>query len=458
MSSDENRKLLLRYFIRDEFTSRLLKTCNMKSRVCRGGSSDLYKLLISSPATPQYMKTDPEHLQIVSGMGHTYIRYNDTEANPPRYIYIDPTIAQFNATFEGIFVGTIQDLQAIANRQKNMKGYKLNLGDYLGSNYKDKGYPLPPLIIEKQMMISAQKGASRRTRRNSKLNKHSKSNRNKSIKRSNKTQRGGSSKEKPIVYYIVSDNFGDGINPLIFNHFMKSPPVYKHLWEAPPKPTAPFILGIGSLLSLRMDVDASQQIVCGSGFIEKDKIPQKPLRIISVRGPMTRQKFLDAHIPCPERYGDMALLIRYIIKPPTNALVTKRFKYGIIPHYVDKDHPYIKQIRARPECTIIDINQAKTPEKFVKELHECTYILSSTLHGIIICDSYGIPAHHISLTDKVVGGTWKFRDYYASVGRQYNSIDIKTPYETLESTLPKYTVFFDFDNYYNYMKKALGSL
>ena len=444
MSSDENRKLMLRYFIRDEFTPRLLKTCNMKSRVCRGGSRDLYKLLVTSPATGQYMKTDPEHLQIVSGMGHTYIRYKDTESNPPRFIYIDPTIAQFNATFEGIFVGTIEDLRAIANRQKNMRGYKLNLGDYLGSNYKNGGHPLPPLIIEKQMMESAKGGRkSHRTRKSKTKNKR-------------KTQRGGS--KATIVYYIVSDNFGDGINPLIFNHFMKSQPVYKHLWEAPPKPTAPFILGIGSLLSLRMDVDASQQIVCGSGFIEKDKVPQKPLRIISVRGPLTRQKFLDAHIPCPERYGDMALLIRYIIRPPANALVTKRFKYGIIPHYVDKDHPYIKQMRARPECTIIDINQAKTPEKFVKELHECNYILSSTLHGIIICDSYGIPAHHIALTDKVVGGTWKFRDYYASVGRNYGSVDIKTPYESLESTLPKYMVFFDFDNYYNYMKKELSSL
>jgi len=449
MSSDENRKLMLRYFIRDEFTSRLLKTCNMKSRVCRGGSSDLYKLLVTSPATGQYMKTDPEHLQIVSGMGHTFIRYKDTESNPPRFIYIDPTIAQFNATFEGIFVGTIEDLQAIAKRQKNMRGYKLNLGDYLGANYKNGGHPLPPLIIEKQMMESAKGGGKARQTRKIK----SKSNRRR------KTQRGGSkAKAETIVYYIVSDNFGDGINPLIFNHFMNSQPVYKHLWQAPPKPTAPFILGIGSLLSLRMDVDASQQIVCGSGFIEKDKVPQKPLRIISVRGPMTRQKFLDAHIPCPERYGDMALLIRYIIRPPANALVTKRFKYGIIPHYVDKDHPYIKQMGARPACTIIDINQAKTPEKFVKELHECNYILSSTLHGIIICDSYGIPAHHISLTDKVVGGTWKFRDYYASVGRNYGSIDIKTPYESLESTLPKYTVFFDFDNYYSYMKKTLSSL
>jgi len=94
------------------------------------------------------MKTDTEHLQIVSGMGHTYIRYKVPES--ARYLYIDPTIAQFNSTFEGIFVGSIEDLRAIADKQKNMKGYKLDLGDYLGPNYEAKR--LPPLEIDRKGM------------------------------------------------------------------------------------------------------------------------------------------------------------------------------------------------------------------------------------------------------------------------------------------------------------------
>lgn len=161
MSTAENAKLILRYLIRDAFSERLKQTCNMKSRICRGGSRDLYTLLIKSKSMASEMNLDKEHLQIVSGMGHTFIRYKDD--NYKRYLYIDPTIAQFNSTFDGIFVGDEQDLRNIAVKQKNLRGYKLNLGDYLGPNYEAKTSPLPPLKIESQMMDEcAKSGGTRR--------------------------------------------------------------------------------------------------------------------------------------------------------------------------------------------------------------------------------------------------------------------------------------------------------
>jgi pyruvyltransferase len=261
-------------------------------------------------------------------------------------------------------------------------------------------------------------------------------------------------KHEPItVYYYISKNFGDGINPLIFNHLMKKKPIYKHIHTTPIKSSTPYIVGIGSILSMR-NVQSSHQIICGSGFIKKERVPQKPLRILSVRGPMTRQKFLDGGIDCPEIYGDMALLLRFIIKPPIHRNI--RFKYGIIPHYVDKNTDFVKMARKNPDCRVIDIEQADTPEKFVKEINECDIILSSTLHGIIICDSYAIPAYHIVLTDKLMGGDWKFKDYYGSVRRTYSTVDINQPLESLN--LEPYEVHFDFDGYYKYMKKELNSL
>jgi len=164
MSTAENAKLILRYSIRDEFTEKLRQSCNMKSRVCRGGSRDLYTLLIKSKSMASEMNLDKEHLQIVSGMGHTFIRYKDDTYK--RYIYIDPTIAQFNSSFDGIFVGDEQDLRNIVIKQKNLKGYKLNLGDYLGPDYEGKTFALPPLTIESQMMEEcAKSGGTRRIKK-----------------------------------------------------------------------------------------------------------------------------------------------------------------------------------------------------------------------------------------------------------------------------------------------------
>ena len=261
-------------------------------------------------------------------------------------------------------------------------------------------------------------------------------------------------KSKMIVYHCLDKNLGDGINPIVFNGLCKKGFTFKDMSKIPKHSEKPYILGIGSILSWNKDTDSSNQIICGSGFIHKDRIPQKPLRIISVRGTMTRDKFLDAGIECPPIYGDLALLLRYIIPP---VACKKKYTFGIIPHYVDKEHPFILDAAKNPDWKVIDINQAYTPENFVKEIHECECILSSTLHGIIICDSYGIPAHHISLSDKVIGGDWKFRDYYSSVKRKYKQIDITDISKLKKQTTP-YKVKFDFDGYYAYMKKHLASI
>jgi hypothetical protein len=100
---------------------------------------------------------------------------------------------------------------------------------------------------------------------------------------------------------------------------------------------------------------------------------------------------------------------------------------------------------------IIDILQANTVAKFVEEIHTCELILSSSLHGIILADSYNIPAYHTILSNNVIGGEFKFRDYYASVGREYFHVTI----DELEKCVP-YTVKFDFEEYYNYIKTSLA--
>jgi hypothetical protein len=135
------------------------------------------------------------------------------------------------------------------------------------------------------------------------------------------TRKNRKSPARIIVYHCKSKNFGDGINPLIFNHFFKDTnvkPIYKDIETLPfhSERRDPCILGVGSILSWNSKKDASNQIICGSGFIDKNKIPQKPRKIISIRGIKTRKKFLDAKIQAPVIYGDLALLLKFIIPPP----------------------------------------------------------------------------------------------------------------------------------------------
>jgi hypothetical protein len=148
----EDAKLLLRDSIRSDFSDKM--TCDMKSRSCRGGSRELYKLIVQS--TPTYMKTDPDHLQIISGLRHTFIRYKDDEFN--RFLYIDPTIGQFDASFDGIFVGDQEDLAVIAEKTKAQR-YKLGLNDYT------EKYVGQFLSVEKRLMeLNSKKSRARKSK------------------------------------------------------------------------------------------------------------------------------------------------------------------------------------------------------------------------------------------------------------------------------------------------------
>lgn len=173
---------------------------------------------------------------------------------------------------------------------------------------------------------------------------------------------------------------------------------------------------IGSILSFAND----HSIVWGSGFISQNSSSKGKPDIRCVRGPMTRTKFLEQGIPCPEKYGDPAVLMRDIYTPKSEI----RYKYGVIPHYVDVDHPAIKDFISRDDALYINIRSAETPFKLIDEIAQCEVIYSSSLHGLIMAVTYGKPCVWMKLSDKIIGGRFKFDDFFASVGIKVDYLDL----------------------------------
>lgn len=167
-------------------------------------------------------------------------------------------------------------------------------------------------------------------------------------------------------------------------------------------------LAIGSILGCANE----HAEVWGSGFIrDKERILGHPRAVYAVRGPLSRAGLLEQGIECPEVYGDPALLLPRFYNPD----VIKRYEVGLIPHYADKDHPWLEFCRHDPKVRIIDIEGGI--HNFVREVKACELIISSSLHGIICADAYGVPALWMELSDNVMGNGFKFFDYFASIQR-----------------------------------------
>ena len=179
-------------------------------------------------------------------------------------------------------------------------------------------------------------------------------------------------------------------------------------------------LCIGSILESNVN---NSSIVWGSGAMYgKEKLHSIPKKVYSVRGPLTRKYLLSQGIDCPEVYGDPALLTSLIYKPQ----VSKKYKLGIIPHYIDFNtsivQDLISQTALDPTIKIIKMQGFEHWHDVIDEINECDFIISSSLHGLILSDTYDIPNCWVQFSEKIGGGTFKYRDYYLSVGKK-----IETP-------------------------------
>lgn len=230
-------------------------------------------------------------------------------------------------------------------------------------------------------------------------------------------------------------NFGDAFNPYLIKNLTNQ----SILWVNRKYYHKPYLMSIGSILQK----STSNALVWGSGFISADsKLDESPKKIYAVRGPRTRNRLIELGYSCPEVYGDPALLIPKIYNPK----IEKNYKLGIIPHYVDKDNPNLKNFFDK-DILIIDIKQ-KDHFKFIDQLLSCEKIISSSLHGIIVSDAYKIPSIWVEFSNKVKGDGFKFLDYFESVHRKDKRpylINSSTKIENLYELFYEYKISIDLD-------------
>jgi len=163
-------------------------------------------------------------------------------------------------------------------------------------------------------------------------------------------------------------------------------------------------------------------------------------KFLSLRGNLSKyrvERVLGKKLNIPT--GDGGLLVdRWIGENPP-----KKYRLGIIPHYKEKDSPIVSEMKNKYSDSVI-IDLGKKPIDVVKEIASCETILSSSLHGLIVADSFHIPNKHILLYpygERMLGDGFKFADYYSSYGLKDNCLDVNTSnWPTIQSIIEDYCI------------------
>ena len=139
----------------------------------------------------------------------------------------------------------------------------------------------------------------------------------------------------------------------------------------------------------------------------------RKLDIRAVRGPMSRAYIMKLGHNCPEVYGDPAILMPLIYNNITG--FGKKYEISIIPQLVTE-----KKIREKyPDAHIISMN-TDDYKSVIDQIVQSKKIISSSLHGVILADAYGVPSVWYRGVGKDID--FKYLDYYASTGRKPETI------------------------------------
>jgi hypothetical protein len=167
---------------------------------------------------------------------------------------------------------------------------------------------------------------------------------------------------------------------------------------------------------------------------------QKPektnFHVHAVRGRFTAKVLRQQGIKVPPIYGDPVWFLPSIIKPAAE----KRYELGVVVHLTELTEqsstadvdPTLLRYQIPPSLrdsiriitTLTDPSFAAL-EKRVQEITSCKRIVSTSLHGLVISETYGIPCAYFRVTgrgpafaplaDDQERIDWRIRDFYSGV-------------------------------------------
>lgn len=214
------------------------------------------------------------------------------------------------------------------------------------------------------------------------------------------------------IWYDRRPNFGDAVGPwLVASMTGKEIVNVRKTRETPSKARGRATLLVGSIIQMlnRHNVD-----IWGSGLMRPLSQEQvvafsrlRKIRVRAVRGTLTAEE-LRAKLSwdVPEVYGDPALLL-----PRFLPVQTRGDHITVVPHL--KHRSAMTGLRS-DRLLVADVREDL--ETVVAKIASARACISTSLHGIIVAQAYGVPWLWLNVTDSPVDGRdFKFDDFFTTI-------------------------------------------
>ena len=188
------------------------------------------------------------------------------------------------------------------------------------------------------------------------------------------------------------ENFGDALGPIILHR------LGLRVQRVPVNDAE--LVACGSILHM---LTSPATVVWGSGLQYPKPLPVRPAIVLAARGFYTAE-YLDVDVTL----GDPGLLV----SAPWDRASVVKYRLGVVPHWLDD--------RLYPQAdTIIDVTQPV--DDVIEQITSCATIAASSLHGLIVARSFGIPTMRLPRSkvggDDVTYADYKFTDYLTALDR-----------------------------------------
>jgi len=168
------------------------------------------------------------------------------------------------------------------------------------------------------------------------------------------------------------------------------------------------MLAVGSVIHYANTGDC----IWGTGV--NGKIPEnmhryRDLDVRAVRGPKTREYLQNKGIAVPEVFGDPGILTDWIY--PLDMLVKPEEFRSTEPSVIR----HLNEPPAELPSGTREIDPRVSSMAFTREIVRSSCVLSSSLHGVIIAEAFGVPA--VLVRPGSDETEFKYEDYFRGTGR-----------------------------------------